>query len=60
MPLVIAAAFHRFGRGRFAGWDEAFLLLSAGLFAWFYPILSAAALSDPQAFLRWMWFDRWM
>ena len=60
LPLAIAAAFHRLARGRFAGWDEAFLLLSAMLFAWFYPILSASALSGPQAFQRWMWFASWM
>ena len=59
MPLVIAAAFHRFGRER-PGWDEMFLLLSAILFAWFYPILSASALSGPQAFQRWMWLGSWM
>lgn len=60
LPAVIAAVFHRLGRGRFAGWDEAFLLLSAILFAWFHPILSASALAGPQAFRRWMWFDSWL
>jgi dolichyl-phosphate-mannose--protein O-mannosyl transferase len=60
LPIVIAAAFHRFGRGRWRGWDELMLLFSAGIFAWFYPILSSAALSGPQAFHRWMWFDSWM
>ena len=59
LPIVIAAACHRFGTGRLRGWDEAMLLLAAGLFAWFYPILSAAALDGPQAFTRWMWFDSW-
>jgi dolichyl-phosphate-mannose--protein O-mannosyl transferase len=60
LPVVIAAAFHRFDDGRLRGWDETFLLLSAILFAWFYPILSASALSGPQAFLRWMWFKSWL
>lgn len=59
LPLAIAAAFHRFGTGRRQGWDEAFGLSSAMLFVWFYPILSSGALSGPQAFNRWMWFDGW-
>lgn len=29
------------------------------LFVEFYPIISAAALSGPQAFNHWMWFDSW-
>jgi len=33
--------------------------LSVALFAWFYPILSAAALDGPGAFARWMWLDSW-
>jgi dolichyl-phosphate-mannose--protein O-mannosyl transferase len=60
LPVVIAAAFHRFGRGRLRGWDESFTLLAVMLFGWFYPILSAAALGGPQAFRRWMWFSSWM
>ena len=57
LPVVIAAALHRYGRRRV--WDEAVLLAAAALFVWFYPILSASALSGPQAFQRWMWFDSW-
>ena len=60
LPIAIAAALHRFGKDRFRGWDAAILLVAAGLFVWFYPILSSAALSGPQAFRRWMWFDSWM
>ena len=60
LPIVIAAAFHRFGTGRLRYWDETLLLLAAGLFVWFYPILSASALGGPQAFQRWMWFGRWL
>lgn len=33
--------------------------ISAALFAWFYPILSAAELDGPQAFNKWMWYDGW-
>lgn len=32
---------------------------SLALFAWFYPILSAAPLADEYAFERWMWLDSW-
>lgn len=35
------------------------LVASLGLFAHFYPILSAAPLSGPQAFTEWMWLSRW-
>lgn len=40
---------------------HALLPLAAGIamFAHFYPILSAAPLSGPQAFNYWMWLDRW-
>lgn len=31
----------------------------AALFAYFFPILSSAPLSGPQAFAEWMWLDRW-
>jgi len=36
-----------------------FLVLAATLFIHFYPILSAAALSGPGAFGRWMWLRSW-
>ncbi|WP_375289313.1 phospholipid carrier-dependent glycosyltransferase [Qipengyuania sp.] len=35
------------------------LVLATGLFVYFYPILSAAPLSGNQAFVQWMWLDRW-
>jgi dolichyl-phosphate-mannose--protein O-mannosyl transferase len=35
------------------------LAASAGLFAGFYPILSAAPLAGPQSFAHWMWLDSW-
>ncbi len=33
--------------------------LSAAVFLWFLPILSAAPLAGDQSFLRWMWLDSW-
>ncbi len=35
------------------------LVGSIAMFAYFYPILSAAPLSGPAAFADWMWLDRW-
>lgn len=32
---------------------------SLGVFAWFYPILSAAPLDGEQAFNHWMWLNSW-
>jgi dolichyl-phosphate-mannose--protein O-mannosyl transferase len=58
LGVAIAVAFdHYSGRHRY--WDEAFLVLAGGLFVYFYPILSAAALPEPRAFLKWMWFSTW-
>ena len=59
LPLALAAAFHRYGQGRWRDWDEAFLALAGGLFVYFWPIVSAAPLSGPGAFGRWMWFSTW-
>lgn len=35
------------------------LAASVALFAWFYPILSAAPLEGPMSFAHWMWLDSW-
>ena len=35
------------------------LAASLLLFAWFYPILSAAPLEGAHSFARWMWLDSW-
>ncbi len=59
LALPLAAAFQHFGTGKWRNVDHAFLALAGGLFVWFYPIISAAALPNDQAFLHWMWFDSW-
>ena len=44
------------------GWRKlttATLIASASLFAWFYPILSAAPLEGKHSFAFWMWLDGW-
>lgn len=41
-------------------WIALFVLAaSVALFAWYYPILSAAPLHGDQAFLTWTWLDSW-
>nr|WP_093334324.1 phospholipid carrier-dependent glycosyltransferase [Sphingomonas rubra] len=58
LGIAIAVAFEVL-RERLRYWDEMFLVLAATLFIHFYPILSAAPLSRPGAFQRWMWLDSW-
>ncbi len=57
LPIVIAAALHRFGDRRA---DVIVLVTAAGFFAYFYPILSAAPLSGKAAFRYWAWFPSWV
>lgn len=59
LPLLIAATFHHVYRLKERWLPATFLMLSFALFAYFYPILSAAPLDDPQAFQRWMWLSTW-
>ena len=59
LPVALAAACDRYARGRLANWDEAYLAMCLGLFAYFFPIVSAAPLSGPEAFQHWMWFGSW-
>jgi hypothetical protein len=33
---------------------------SAGVFAWFFPILAALPLKGSQSFITWMWIAGWM
>lgn len=59
LPLAIAGACRRWLRGRFELVEEAYLAVAVGVFVHFHPILSAGALSGPDAFKRWMWLPRW-
>jgi dolichyl-phosphate-mannose-protein mannosyltransferase len=59
LPVAIAAALHRFRAGRLARLDDYVFLSALGLFAFFYPILSAAPLAGPESFHRWMWLPTW-
>jgi dolichyl-phosphate-mannose--protein O-mannosyl transferase len=57
---TLAAAFGLLPRGRRGRWEAAFVVLSAGLFAYFYSIIAAAPLPGPDAFRNWTWFDTWV
>lgn len=57
--VPLAAALTRLARGKLEHWDEGFVALAVGLFAYFFPIISAAPLSGGQAFQHWMWFSTW-
>ena len=60
LPLAIAAACHRYLRGRRSAWEETFLVVALGVFIYFWPMLTAAPLSGgTDAFKRWMWLPRW-
>ena len=55
--LTLALDWHwQAGQKKFAG---GVLAVSVALFAYFYPILSAASLDDPQDFLKWAWIEGW-
>lgn len=59
LPMLLAATFHHAYRTQDRWLPAAFLGLSFGLFAYFYPILSATPLDGEQAFQRWMWLSTW-
>jgi dolichyl-phosphate-mannose-protein mannosyltransferase len=58
VALVLDEGWRKGGSERAAS----LLLLagSFGLFAWFWPILSAASLSGNLALEKWMWLDSWI
>lgn len=59
LPLLLAAAFHHGYRTKERWLPAAFIALSFGVFAYFYPILSAAPLWSDRAFEHWMWLSTW-
>lgn len=59
LTLLIAATFHHAYRDKERWLPAGFLAVSFGLFAYFYPILSAAPLPNDQAFQHWMWLSTW-
>jgi len=59
LPVALAGAWDCYARGKLRYWDEGFLVLTFGLAAYFFPILSAAPLTNERAFEHWMWFSTW-
>ncbi|HYZ47325.1 MAG TPA: glycosyltransferase family 39 protein [Sphingomonas sp.] len=59
LPLLIAGTFHNAYRREERWLPAGFIALSFVLFAYFYPILSAAPLPDDRAFEHWMWLSTW-
>jgi dolichyl-phosphate-mannose--protein O-mannosyl transferase len=56
---ALALALDRFWR-KGNRWLPLLVLAAAcGLFVFYYPILSAAQLPGPQAYLKWMWLKSW-
>lgn len=56
--VVLAVAFHHW-RDAVKQRDDWFLVLSVGLFAYFYPTLAALPLADDRGFERWIWLSSW-
>lgn len=56
--IALAVALDHFKRGK--RWDEATLAVVVAFFILFYPVLSAAPLSGPNAFHFWTWFPGWV
>jgi hypothetical protein len=55
----LALALEELWRRRWTYTVLGVLALACGLFAYFWPILTAAPLDDDQAFLRYAWLDSW-
>jgi len=58
LALALDALWRR-GGGLWRGGALAAVAASCGIFAWFYPIISAAPLDGVQAFEKWMWLESW-
>jgi dolichyl-phosphate-mannose-protein mannosyltransferase len=58
LALALDASWAKGGRWR---WPPLLALgVALGMFAWFYPIISAAPLDHGRAsYVRWMWLDSW-
>jgi len=59
LMAALALALDEFWQRRKHGIPLLVLGGSVTLFAYFWPIISAASLAGPDAFLRWTWLDSW-
>ena len=58
LALALDALWNRSDRKRWLA--PAALAVAIAMFAWFYPIISAAALHDGRhSYVRWMWLRSW-
>lgn len=58
LALALDDLRRRADRWRWASWGS--LAVAAGMFLWFYPIISAAKLHDGRpSYVKWMWLDSW-
>ena len=60
LAVALAVAFAAHDPDARRRWDEWCVTLTLGLFAYFWPVLSAAALGGPRAFRHWTWFAGWV
>ena len=60
LAVAIAVALDAVDPAGRRRWDAWYVAAAAAVFAWFWPILSAAPLDGPAAFRRWMLFDGWV
>ncbi len=58
LALALDDLRERGGRWAWAAWGG--LAAAGGMFAWFYPIISAARLHDAAGFQKWMWLKSWI
>jgi dolichyl-phosphate-mannose--protein O-mannosyl transferase len=59
LMAALALTLDEFWQRKSRGLPLIVLGIAAALFAWFFPILSAAPLSGPDAFNKWMWYAGW-
>jgi dolichyl-phosphate-mannose--protein O-mannosyl transferase len=56
---ALALALSDLRRVDWGWWAWGTLAGSAGVFAWFFPIIAALPLKGPGSFVTWMWIDGW-
>lgn len=57
LALALAELWRNGGIGRWL--SGAALVAAAGMFLWFYPIISGAKLHGKQSYAEWMWLHSW-
>ena len=60
LAIALGVAWDKIDPDGVKRWDEWYATFCIGVFAYFWPVLSAAPLNGPGAFHRWTWFDSWI